>query len=420
MLDQKFICANVDLVKEAARNKGVDVDIDRIVELDGMVRSLVTATEGLRHEKKSMAKQFSSASEDERKELQSRSKSLSTDISENEAQLRTWQGELRELLLITPNIPSEEAPIGPDADANEVVKTVGEKTQFDFDPLDHVDLLEKNDWVDFKGAAATAGSRTYCLKGDLVMLEMALMRFALDRLIKEGFKPITVPPYAREHAFVGTGHFPLHTEEAFKLVDDDFYMIGTSEVVLNNLHAGDILKDSDLPILYAGYSNCYRREAGSGGRDVRGLLRVHHFQKVEQYVICRNDPEESRKWHDTLLGISESLLSALELPYQIVACSTGDMGLGKIRMHDVETWVPSLDTYRETHSCSTLHDWQSRRTNTRYRDGDKKINFVHTLNNTAIATPRVFAPLLEIHQRKDGRFNVPKALRPYLGDRDIL
>ncbi|MEM7676530.1 MAG: serine--tRNA ligase [Myxococcota bacterium] len=419
MLDQKFVVANAELVKQAAQNKGVELDVDLIVELDKSTRALITEIEDARRQKNEIAKSFSKVSKEERAGLSQKSKALAADISERDEKLKTQQDELRSLLLLTPNIPSEEAPVGPDADSNEIVKTVGTRPEFEFEPLDHVQLLDKNNWADLKGAASTSGSRTYCLKGGLVILEMALMRFALERLSSEGFTPITVPPFAREHAFFGTGHFPLHAEEAYKLVDDDFYLIGTSEVVLNSLHAGDILKNDDLPILYAGYSGCYRREAGSAGRDVRGLLRVHHFQKVEQFVICQNDPEVSKKWHDTLLGISESILTALELPYQVVACSTGDMGLGKVRMHDIESWVPSLEAYRETHSCSTLHDWQARRTNTRYRGDDKKVRFVHTLNNTAVATPRILAPLLEIHQTKDGRFKVPQALQSHVGA-DVL
>lgn len=420
MLDLKFISANAALVKDAVRKKGVDVDIDRIVELDQLVRALITKIEEMRREKNALVKKFGAASPAERQQHAEASKQLSASLSGHEEELRGLRAELRALLVITPNIPADDAPVGPDAESNLVVKTVGERPAFDFDPLDHVDLIERNDWAELARIGPISGSRTYSLKGGLMLLEMALLRFALDRLIAEGFTPITVPPYAREQAFLGTGHFPLHVEEAFKLVDDDFYLIGTSEVVLNGLHAGEILDQSKLPILYAGFSNCYRREAGSSGRDVRGLLRVHHFQKVEQFVICGNDPEESKKWHETLLGISESILDALELPYQIVACSTGDMGLGKIRMHDVETWVPSLGTYRETHSCSTLHDWQARRTNTRYRDGEGRIHYVHTLNNTAIATPRILAPMLETHQRKDGSVGVPRALRDYLGGRERL
>jgi len=421
MLDLKFIRENPELVKDASNKKGVSVDVDLIIELDEKIRKMTTKTERLRQEKNQKAKLFAQADANERKSLSENSKQLSRDISVDEASLRTWGEELKKLLLITPMIPSDEAPVGPDESFNEIVKTVGKLPKFDFDPQDHVDILESNAWVDFKRAASTSGSRTYALKGDLVLLEMALMRFALDRLIAEGFTPITVPPYAREEAFFGTGHFPLHRDEAYKLANDDFYLIGTSEVILNQLHSNEILQNSDLPILYAGYSNCFRREAGSAGRDVRGLLRVHHFQKVEQFVICGNNAEESRRWHDRLLGISEMILSELDLPYQIVACSTGDMGLGKFRMHDIETWVPSLDKYRETHSCSTLHDWQSRRTNTRYRgDDNKAIEYVHTLNNTAIATPRVFAPLLEIYQRKDGRMNIPKVLQPYMGDRNVM
>ncbi len=420
MLDIKFLRANIALVKDAVAKKGVDLDVDRIVTLDGLIRRALPEVEGLRQERKALSREFAQAGDEAKARLSARSHEMAASIANIEAGLGDWQQELQSLMLLTPNIPDPSAPVGPDAESNVVVKTVGKPRTFDFTPLDHVDLLVKNGWAELGRAADVSGSRTYALKGPLMRLELALANFALDRLAIEGFTPITAPPFARERAFIGTGHFPLGKEEAYELQDDDLFLIGTSEVFLNSLHADEILDEAALPVMYAGYSPCYRREAGSGGRDVRGLLRVHHFTKVEQYIICRDDPEELRHWHEKLLGISEAILNELELPYQIVECCTGDMGLGKIRMHDVETWVPSLNTYRETHSCSTLHDWQARRTNTRWRSSDKSLRFVHTLNNTAIATPRIFAPLLENHQRADGSVALPKAIRPYMGGRETL
>jgi seryl-tRNA synthetase len=226
---------------------------------------------------------------------------------------------------------------------------------------------------------------------------------------------MTVPALARPQAFVATGHFPGHEEEAYEVPKDELFLAGTGEIALTSLHSGEILEEAQLPILYAGYSPCFRREAGSAGRDVRGLLRVHQFLKLEQYVICEDDPEVSAKWHARLLANAEMLLADLEIPYQVVETSTGDMGLGKFRMNDIESWVPSLGKYRETHSCSTLHDWQARRANLRWRDGERKVRFVHTLNNTALASPRILVPLLENHQQADGRVKLPKALQPLMG-----
>ena len=276
-------------------------------------------------------------------------------------------------------------------------------------------LLEENDWADLARVTKVCGSRTYGLKGRLAFLEQVLWLHAAKRLMADGFQFLGVPSLAAKAAFTNSGYFPFSQEDAFKIPRDHIYLSGTAEIILNGLHSGEILAEADLPLLYAGFSPCFRREAGSGGRDVHGLLRVHQFYKVEQFVICRNDPEESARWHARLLANAEAILADLELPYQVVECSAGDMGAGKVRMNDIETWVPSLRKYRETHSCSTLHDWQARRANVRYRDGDGNVRFVHTLNNTAIATPRILAPLLENHQTSEGRVRLPEALRSYFG-----
>jgi seryl-tRNA synthetase len=240
---------------------------------------------------------------------------------------------------------------------------------------------------------------------------------AMQRMVGEGFTLLTVPSIAREAAFVGTGHFPTGRTEVYELPEDNLFLSGTAEIVL--VHSGEILESLEQAILYAGVSPCFRREAGSAGRDVRGLLRVHQFFKVEQYVICENNAARSRYWHDRLLKIATNIVESLELPYRIVECSTGDMGAGKIRMHDIEVWVPSLGTYRETHSCSTLHDWQARRANIRYRDVNRKVH-AHTLNNTALATPRILVPLLENNQTADRRVRLPKVLRPYFNGDEYL
>jgi seryl-tRNA synthetase len=282
---------------------------------------------------------------------------------------------------------------------------------FDFEPLDHVALIERNDWADLSRVTQVSGSRTYCLKSALALLETKLMGWALEKIAESGFTPITVPAIAREQAFLNQGQFPGHEEETYQLPNDDLWLAGTAEVVLTSLHSGEIIEADRLPILYAGFSPCFRREAGSAGKDVRGLLRVHQFVKVEQYVVCEADEEQSANWHSRLLELAESLLRDLEIPYQIIETSTGDMGLGKYRMNDIESWVPSLGKYRETHSCSTLHDWQARRANIRYRGSDGKVRFAHTLNNTALASPRILVPLIENHQTADGRVLLPRSMQ---------
>jgi len=415
MLSLDFIRQNRDAVALACEVKNVAVDLDALLGLDGDVRGLKTEIDRLRAERNTISAGFKSAAPQEKAELGRRAKEAGARAAELETELAIKDGELRELLLRLPNIPWSGAPVGPDESFNTVIRTEGTPREFGFQPLDHVELIERNGWADLTRIVQVSGSRQYCLKGRLALLEGALMNWALARLSAAGFTPITVPALTREDAFVRQGQFPGHREETYQLPNDELWLAGTAEVALTSLHSGEILDLSAGPVLYAGYSPCFRREAGSAGRDVRGLLRVHQFLKVEQYVLCEADDAVSADWHARLLGLAESLLSDLELPYQVIETSTGDMGLGKFRMNDIESWVPSLGKYRETHSCSTLHDWQARRANLRYRDADGKVRFAHTLNNTALASPRILVPLLENHQTEDGRVRLPKALQPLMG-----
>jgi seryl-tRNA synthetase len=415
MLGIDFIKANRKAVEQAIRDKGVTLDVGEILALDTKVRGLKTEIDLLRAERNAISAKFKDAKPEEKAELGKTAKDAGARASALEEGLGREQEALRALLLLVPNIPYEGAPVGPDESFNTVIKTVGEPPKFGFEPLDHVALIEKNDWADLSRITQVSGSRTYCLKGRLALLETKLMGWALGKIADAGFTPITVPAIARPEAFFNQGQFPGHMEETYHLPEDDLWLAGTAEVALTSLHSGEILESDKLPVLYAGFSPCFRREAGSAGKDVRGLLRVHQFVKVEQYVICEADDAVSADWHAKLLGLAEHLLSELEIPYQVIETSTGDMGLGKYRMNDIESWVPSLGKYRETHSCSTLHDWQARRANIRYRGADGKVRFAHTLNNTALASPRILVPLLENHQTEDGRVRLPKALQELMG-----
>ena len=415
MLSLHFIRENIDLVRRAVGEKNVALDLDSLLALDGDVRELKTRVDTLRRQKNEISDGFRTASPEDRPALGQRAKAVGAEIGEAESSLAEKQSELDALMLRVPNIPWEGAPVGPDESFNTVVRTEGRIPDFDFEPRDHVTLAEMNDWVDLSRVVQVSGSRMYALKGRLALLEQALMFWAQQRLSAEGFTPITVPALVRGQAFLQQGHFPGHEEETYEVPKDELWLAGTAEIALTSLHTGEILEGAQLPIRYAGYSPCFRREAGSAGRDVRGLLRVHQFYKVEQYVICADDPGESAKWHERLLANAETIVRELEIPYQVVETSTGDMGLGKYRMNDIESWVPTLGKYRETHSCSTLHDWQARRANLRWRDSDRKVRFVHTLNNTAIASPRILVPLLENHQTADGRVRLPKALQELMG-----
>ena len=412
MLALDFIKANRETVERAIRDKGVDLELDALLTLDTDVRGLKTEVERLRAERNAISAQFPKAAPDEKAELGRKAKEAGAQAAALEGELADKEAVLKALMMKLPGIPYEGAPVGPD---ESFTRTVGEPRKFDFEPLDHVALIEKNDWADLSRVTQVAGSRTYCLKGALALLETKLMGWALEKIADAGFTPITVPAIAREQAFLNQGQFPGHKEETYELPNDDLWLAGTAEVVLTSLHSGEIIEADELPILYAGFSPCFRREAGSAGKDVRGLLRVHQFVKVEQYVVCEADDAQSAEWHAKLLGLAEMLLGELEIPYQVIETSTGDMGLGKYRMNDIESWVPSLGKYRETHSCSTLHDWQARRANIRYRGADGKVRFAHTLNNTALASPRILVPLLENHQTADGRVKLPKAMQQLMG-----
>ncbi len=420
MLDRRFIRENPGDVKAAARVKGIDLDVDELVHLDVQTRKLQHELDQAQARRKSSSKEFAKADEARRAELRAESAELDEHLKSLREQLADANGKLTQLMLLTPTIPWQGAPVGPDESANVVIRTHGTPPEFEFAPLDHVELLEARGWADFARARKVAGERAYALTGQAVLLERAMHAYALDVLNAKDFTLVSVPALVREDALIGTGQFPAHREETYSITADDLYLAGTAEVSLVGFHSGEILDLKQLPIRYAGISPCFRREAGSAGRDVRGLLRVHQFEKVEQFVICAADEAESDNWHAQLLGTAEELLRDLGLAYEVVECSTGDMGAGKYRMNDINTWMPSLGTYRETHSCSSLHDWQARRANVRYRDADGTIRFAYTLNNTAIATPRLLAALIENFQDANHRVRLPEVLRPYLGGVETL
>ncbi len=420
MLDRRLIRENPDAVKAAVRVKGIDLDVDELLHLDQASRKLQHELDQAQAHRRSSSKEFAQADEARRAQLRAEHEERETQLRALREQLAETTEKLQALMLLTPMIPWDGAPVGPDESANVVIRSVGTPPEFGFQPLDHVELLEKRDWADFTRARKVAGERAYALKSDLVLLERAVHSYALDLLMTKDFTLVSVPSLVREGPLTGTGMFPAHREETYAITADDLYLAGTAEVALVGFHSDEILDHARLPVRYAGISPCFRREAGSAGRDVRGLLRVHQFEKVEQFVICAADAAESDRWHAELLGTAEQLLQAFGLAYQVVECATGDMGAGKYRMNDINTWMPSLGTYRETHSCSSLHDWQARRANLRYRDAGGTIRFAYTLNNTAVATPRILAALVENFQTSEAQVRVPTVLRPYLGGRELL
>ena len=419
MFDIKYIMENPEAIKEGMAKKGYtqkDIDVDALIALYKDIAKLKTSSQALSEEKNKLSNSIKSASAEERPNIIAKSKAIGEELKVELDNLDVEQKKYDEIMWRMPNMPSPDCPVGPDESGNKVIRKVGEIPHFNFKPRDHVELMELNDWSELERITKVSGSRTYAIKNDLAQLELAMHMMVLDKLRAHGFTVITVPALSKEKPLYGQGYLPFSRDEIYYMPADDLYLSGTAELILNSLRADEIIPENELPILYAGFSPCFRREAGAAGKDTRGLVRVHQFMKTEQFVICKNDIKESEKWHQTLLKISEEVLQDLELPYQVLDICTGDMGAPKYRQYDLEAWVPSQNCYRETHSCSNITEWQARRTNLRYRDNaDGKVKFVHTLNNTGIATPRALVPFIECHQNEDGTVNIPAKLQPYLG-----
>jgi seryl-tRNA synthetase len=422
MLDLAFIRNHPDIVKEAARVKNNSIDIDYLLEVDRQVLELQRQVEEARAEQNKISKRIREAGKDkaQREALIAEGKLLAEQIKTMEPLLHELEETRQQMLYLVPNIPDPSAPIGKDENDNVPIRYWGEKPTFDFEPLDHYALMQKLDVVDIERAVKIAGARSYALKGDAARLELALMNFAMDRVARKGFTPMTVPAMAREFAFIGSGQFPKGRDQVYAIEDEDTFLVGTAEVSITGMYKDEILRYEDLPLTFVAYCPCFRKEAGTYGKDTRGVFRIHQFNKVEQYVISIADHEDSVRWHEQLIRNAEELVQALELPYRVVNVSTGDMGDGKVGMYDLECWIPSEGRYRETHSCSYFHDWQARRVNIRYRDENGKLKFVYTLNNTALASPRILLPLFEVHQQPDGSVRLPAAVRPYMGGQEYI
>ena len=421
MLDIKFIADNTDWVKNSLGKKGFPAEkVDELLKVYYDMNKLKTSSQALAEEKNKLTYSIKSASNEERPAIIAKSKEIGEQFKAEQEQLSVMEAKFNDLMLRMPNYPSEESPEGPDDSGNVVVRKVGEIPHFDFTPRDHIELMELNDWSEMERIAKVSGSRTYAIKDDLAQLELAMHMFVMDKLRNNGFTLITVPAISKERPLYNQGYLPFAQDEIYYMQNDNLYLSGTAELILNSLRADELLTEADLPILYAGFSPCFRREAGAAGKDTRGLVRVHQFFKTEQFVICKNDIKESTVWHNKLLQISEEILQDLELPYQVLEVCTGDMGAPKYKQYDLEAWVPSQNCYRETHSCSNITDWQARRTNLRYRANDGKVRFCHTLNNTGIATPRALVPFMENHQQADGTIKIPEKLQPYLCGKKVI
>ena len=422
MLDIAFIREHPDLVKDVARRRKTAVDVDALLAVDSALRATRRRADDLRAEQNRLSKAVRDAGPDKeaREAAIAQGRVVSAELKQLEPDERDLEAKLRDLLLLTPNIPDASVPEGESEEDNVEIKRVGEPRQFDFEPLDHVTLLTNLGMLDLERAAKVGGTRSYILKGEAVFLELALMQFALHHVARKGFLPLDVPAMAREFCFIGNSQFPRGREQTYELPADEVFLVGTAEVSITGMHSGEILREADLPIKYVGYSPCYRREAGTYGKDTKGIMRVHQFYKVEQYIICRADHEESVRWHEELLRNAEEIVEALELPYRVLNLCVADLGDAKVKGYDIECWVPSEGRYRETHSDSYFHDYQARRADIRYRGEDGVVRYVHTLNNTALASTRTIIALVENHQQADGRIRIPEALRPWLGGQEYL
>ncbi len=416
MLDIKFIRENTEVVKQALVDKCIDLDIDLLLSIDRQIIAHKQAMEAELQKRNALSREMPTASPERKEEIKELSKKSGQLAGAISAELKPLEEQFKSLLEKTPTIPAPDVPKGKDDSENVVVRQVGKPTEFDFPIKDHVELMEMHGWGEFKRIPQICGARSSSIRGELLQLEIALWQFTLNTLMNKGFNVMSVPAMSFEDALYNMGQFPFDVDSVYALPKDNQYLVGTAEAILNSIHAGEILKESDLPIKYAGFSPCFRREAGAAGKDTRGIFRVHQFTKVEQYVICKADVAESDKMHQFLLSNAEEIMQALEIPYQIVANCTGDMGAGKYRMNDIEAWCPAQQRYRESHSCSSLLDWQAHRTNIRYREAETgKVRYAYTLNNTGLATPRILVSFMENHQQPDGSIRIPTALQPYLG-----
>lgn len=418
MLDIGFIRDNLDLVKEGARKKGITVDLDRLVAVDAERRTLQKSYDEKRAEQKRKGEGIPRTAGNERLALQEELRMLKDGLDEVETKLkevvREWQG----LMLQVPNVPDISVPEGASDADNQEIRVWGEKPSFSFTPKSHVELMTLHDMADFERGTKVAGFRGYFLKNAGAKLAWAVERFVQDRFAAQDFTPMIVPSLVRREPFMGTGYLPQSEEDLYKTQDGE-YLAGTGEVAGMGYYMDETLLAEELPKRFFAFSPCFRREIGAHGKDTKGLIRVHEFVKFEQIVLCEASHETSVALHEELTGNAEKLLQELGIAYHVVLNCGGDIGLGQVKKYDIEAWVPSEGAYRETHSSSYFHDFQTRRLNIRYRDAEGTLRFAHSLNNTALALPRFLVPLIENNQQEDGSIRIPAPLVPYFGDEVI-
>ena len=415
MLDIKFIRENKEIIKAGAKKKHLDEEIDKLLDIDQKRLDLLSKVESLRAEQNKVSLSMGGTlSDNERAQLIEEMRLVKEELKEKEEELRQVMAEWQSLMLTVPNIPDISVPEGNSDEDNVEVKQWGEKPNFSFEPKDHIDLMTNLKMVDFDRGTKVHGFRGYFLTGDGAKLSMAIWNYALDFFSNLGFIPVIPPVIIRRETFMGTGYLPQGEEDLYKTQDGDF-LAGTAEVPLMGFHQDEILDKNDLPKKYLGFSPCFRREAGSHSKDIKGLIRVHEFYKWEQLILCEASHAESVKYHEAINKNIESFIESLEIPYHTVVNCGGDLGMGQVKKYDVELWVPKENKYREIGSASYFHDFQTRRLNIRYRDDDGKLRYAHSLNSTAIPTPRILVSLVENFQQEDGSIKIPSVLQKYFG-----
>ncbi len=417
MLDINFIRTNLDLCKNAAINKNRQVDWERLLSVDDTRKKLVQSVDEINRQRNELQKKRTAGASID--EIREEGKKLKEQGQKTEEHLRSVEEEFLSLMYTVPNIPLDIVPIGKDETANVEVKKEGKIKEFSFKVKDHVELATSLDLIDFERGAKVSGFRGYFLKNEGAQLEFAVLFYAFQKLIAKGYTPIMAPSLVKEFTLFGNGQFPWGREEVYHLEKDDQYLAGTAEVPVTAYYSNEVLKEDDLPKKFVAFSPCFRREAGSYGKDTKGAYRVHQFNKIEQVIIGKSDMESSIALHEELRQNSEEILKDLEIPYRVLHMCTGDMGEPQVKKYDIEAWMPGRNSYGEVGSNSIMGDFQARRLNIRYRDKNGNLQYCHTLNNTAVPSPRILIPILENYQQEDGSVNIPTVLQPLLGKERI-
>ncbi|MDI6447930.1 serine--tRNA ligase [Anaerobaca lacustris] len=421
MIDIRELREHPEIYIKAARDKRIEADVPKLLELDQQLKDVKARLQDIATEKNRIGKSVPKLSGAEKDAALSELSWLKQEEEDDQERVKQLQPQFDALMLQVPQPADADVPVGKDDTENVELRREGDVPPFDFEVKDHVELGVALNMIDIERGVKLAGTRNYFLKGDGALLHWAVLRFAIDFMVERGYVPMSVPLLMRDEAMQGTGYYPGAEEQTYRMEKDELSLVGTAEVPLTAYRMGEILQEQELPLKFVALSSCFRREAGSAGKDTYGLYRIHQFDKVEQVIVCRNSDEQSAAFHEEILANSEGVMKALGLPYRVVAVCSGDLGRGQAKKYDIEAWMPSRGNYCETHSASKFYDFQARRMNLRYKDAQTKKNlFCHTLNNTVIASPRVLIPLMELYQNADGSITIPPVLRPYMQGRERI